>query len=238
MLAYAGIGSRTITPHEESKAATVANILRRVGMTLYSGGAEGADTAFHSGAGEASVIWVPWRNAGNIVFPVGEVIVGGDDPIGIKYTEKYHPNPGALSRGGRALMARNALQILGQPPNHPEVKFVVCIADKAEGDFVKGGTGQAVRIALDRGLPVYNLRYLEVMEALDKIKELLGFDMKRTTFKHPKSEIHADFRRTSGDSICETCGRPVRYHNVHQYGDDYDVPLFLFRTCDGRFWKL
>lgn len=197
MLPYAGIGSRDITPEERDKAKAVANVLRRIGMTLYSGGADGADTAFHEGAGESAVIWIPWKSAKNRI-------------------------------------------ILGRQPNYPQVKFVLCIAtrEKSDQDFVKGGTGQAVRIALDRAVPVFNLRYLDTMAALDQVRNVLGFDVKRRVFQHTKDEIPAEVIRACGESVCEKCGREFRYHNLHQYGGEYDFPLYLFQTCDGRLWKL
>ena len=58
-------------------------------------------------------------------------------------------------------MARNYFQVHGDPPHYPMVDFVVCCADRDLKDpkKVKGGTGQAVRMATKRGIPVFNIRY-------------------------------------------------------------------------------
>ena len=59
-------------------------------------------------------------------------------------------------------MARNCHQVLGQDLKTP-VDFIVCWT-KDGGE--SGGTGQALRIARDLNIPVYNL-YFE--DTIDKI---------------------------------------------------------------------
>ena len=80
----------------------------------------------------------------------------GQTPEGLESVSEYHPNPFGLSRGARSMMCRNYHQIHGYG-DLPMVSFVVCCADSS-GLGVKGGTGQAVRIARDLDIPVINIR--------------------------------------------------------------------------------
>ena len=61
-----------------------------------------------------------------------------------------------LSQGGRKLHARNWQIMMGHNDKTP-VKFVVCWTPEG---LVKGGTAQALRIADDMQIPVYNIFYM------------------------------------------------------------------------------
>ncbi len=41
--------------------------------------------------------------------------------------------------------------------------------------------------------------------------------------------------RASHLCICETCGKDYQHHQLYSWGS---FPLYLVRTCDGKFWKL
>lgn len=115
----------------------ISGLLTKVGYVLRSGGATGADTAFELGS------------AGAIVFTA-------DDPIpqwAFDTVDKYHPVANELTYYERRLHARNAMILLGAAGCTP-VEFVVCWTP---GGKVTGGTGQALRIAKDLGIRVYNL---------------------------------------------------------------------------------
>jgi hypothetical protein len=66
---------------------------------------------------------------------------------------KYHPAWNNLSHAAKKLMTRNTFQILGYDLNTP-VSFVVCWT---LGGKIQGGTGQALRIAKDMNIPIFNL---------------------------------------------------------------------------------
>ena len=65
----------------------------------------------------------------------------------------YHPNPEALSVGARKLMARNYCQLFGASPESEPSGFVVCYTSD---ELASGGTGQAIRMASDANIPVFN----------------------------------------------------------------------------------
>jgi hypothetical protein len=84
------------------------------------------------------------------------------------FTNKYHPAPEKLSRGGRALMNRNVCQILGLELDKPS-HAVIAWTQNAEQ---RGGTGQALRIATDHSIPIINMGMIEFASAKNVIAEL------------------------------------------------------------------
>jgi hypothetical protein len=71
----------------------------------------------------------------------------------MELAKEYHPAWGRLTQGGQKLMARNAYQVLGYTLDVP-ADFIVCWTVKG---LKTGGTGQALRMADDYGIPVFNL---------------------------------------------------------------------------------
>ena len=143
---YAGIGSRE-TPDEIGVLMTdIAKKLDSVGYTLRSGGAIGADTFFYNGARNREIY-------------LGTTTVR--DNRALQSVDKYHPYPKYLKSFVRNLMARNCLQVLGKEGDTPS-DFVICWTidgcihhDTRTRDT--GGTGQAISIASDYNIPVFNL---------------------------------------------------------------------------------
>jgi len=147
---YAGIGSRE-TPYKviETMQAT-SKFLSKYGYSLYSGGAEGADEAFEKGATNKT-IWLPWDGF-NGKFENGLDYVVPEEAK--EFVSKYHPNPKRLSEKAFMLMSRNAYQVLGPDLKSP-VEFVLCWTKNGKAS---GGTGQAMRIAKDYNIPIYNFK--------------------------------------------------------------------------------
>lgn len=144
---YAGIGSRETPSHILTLMTGIAEYLAIREWTLRSGGANGADSAFENGA-EAKEIYLPWQGFNGNASPLFR-----PTPEAIKMAEKYHPAWHKLRRGARLLMARNCHQVLGLDLKTP-VEMVICWTKDAAGG---GGTGQAIRIARDLGIPVNDL---------------------------------------------------------------------------------
>jgi hypothetical protein len=146
---YAGIGSRD-TPTDVLKLMTgIANKLSQLNYVLRSGGAEGADTAFETGA-KTKQIFLPWegfngRYSDNITYFVPE--------LNIDIVKKFHPYYNNLNKPAIKLMSRNSYQVLGLDLNDP-AEFVLCWTK--EGKMV-GGTSQALRIAKHYNIPIFNL---------------------------------------------------------------------------------
>lgn len=156
---YAGIGSRETPLEIKEKIKIIVEYLNSMDCVLRSGGAPGADEYFEEYA-KHKEIYLPWRNFN-----------GNDSPLykpskeSFEMTMKYHPNWYRLSVGARRLMARNCHQILGEDLKTP-VNFVICWT-KDGGKT--GGTGQAMRIADDLNIPIYNLFFEDTLEKILKI---------------------------------------------------------------------
>jgi hypothetical protein len=143
---YAGIGSRQTPKHILNIMTSIASKLEANGFMLRSGGAIGADTAFENG----------------IQFNSNKEIFLADDATtdALQLAEMYHPNWDACSAYARKLHARNGMILLGANLNDP-VNFVICYT--ADGKAT-GGTGQALRLADDKNIPILNLYFDDVYQ--------------------------------------------------------------------------
>lgn len=164
-LAYAGIGSRETPDDIQAAMTAIARRLHDLGFVLYSGGADGADTAFYNGSGDLNEIYLPWDGfnqfAGKYRLPA---------PAAFTIASLIHPGWRNLKKGGRPLMARNCHQVMREDLATP-VDFVVCwTQDGAEESKDRsprtGGTGQAIDLASRMGIPVVNLARDGAMEKL------------------------------------------------------------------------
>ena len=137
------------------------------GHTLRSGGAEGADEAFEVGCqtnqGKME-IYLPYRG-----FRKNKSNFYGTNKEARNLAKKYHPNWGVLGATGRDFMGRNAYQILGAGLDTPS-DFILCWTPDGK---VTGGTGQALRMAVDYSIPVFNLGSMTLDEANEGITKLL-----------------------------------------------------------------
>lgn len=137
-LPYTGIGARQ-TPHN------VQNIMKNLafslrteyGFILRSGGARGADLAFENGAGQAKEIFKAHHAT----------------PDATTLAARFHPAWNNLDDYGKKLMARNVMQVLGENLDSPSA-FVVCWTPNGA---MTGGTSQALRIAKEWNIPIFNL---------------------------------------------------------------------------------
>ena len=142
---YAGIGSRKTPLGIQEQMTVFARVMNKEGYTLRSGGADGADMAFEKGAGGNCEIYLPWKgfngNPSPLWPPSPEAFIMG---------KHYHKGWNNLSEDGKKYHARNCHQILGQDLKTP-VEFVACWTKDGKAS---GGTGQAIRIAMDLGIYV------------------------------------------------------------------------------------
>ena len=150
---YAGIGSRETPKKVGETMISIARLLEKNGFGLNSGGAPGADSYFEQGSTEFfRKIYLPWDGFNGKYSNNKDYIV---PPDASEFTDKYHPNPKALSKKGRLFMSRNAYQVLGDSLSvDTRVDFVLCWTKDGK---ISGGTGQAMRIAKNYGIPVFNL---------------------------------------------------------------------------------
>lgn len=162
---YAGIGSRSTPEHIQKIMTEIAEILERKKFILRSGGTNGADQAFERGVkhNNKEIFYTDKYNIGKEWF----YEYNKDDlDIAEKFLKAYHP---AYKNGGvgikrssaKKLLMRNTFQIFGVGDNTENSKFIICYTPDGAESFTSydtGGSGQAIRIAVDYDIPVYNLK--------------------------------------------------------------------------------
>lgn len=162
---YTGIGSRYCPQHVLNLITTIASQLELDGYTLRTGAARGCDTAFARGV-KSTTNRLIYNPPNRFIRPNPNIIDCSQLPNwqqAIDISSRYHPKWKSLSHSAKMLMSRSVYQILGTTLDDPS-EFVLCYtSDGSEGDTSKqtGGTGQAIRIAVDFNIPVINvLNYL------------------------------------------------------------------------------
>lgn len=161
MKTYTGIGSRSTPLDVQALMEAYANHLAVGGWVLRSGGAEGADQAFQRGVhGGAKEIYLPWGGFNQFNhdpengFYVAEEF--GNYTQAQEIAKSNHPAWENCGQGARRLHTRNVYQVLGKDLSTPS-QALVCWAEPSSDGHVKGGTGMAVRIAKQCGVPIINL---------------------------------------------------------------------------------
>lgn len=149
---YAGIGSRE-TPGDVLVFMHSIAIHLGSHAILRSGGAKGADRAFEEGCDE--------NDLGK-----KEIFLAKDcTPEALVMAANYHPAWDRCSEAARKLHGRNCMIMLGRNLDTP-VSFVICWTKDGQES---GGTGQAMRIALQHKIPVLNLFYPETQEMIRRM---------------------------------------------------------------------
>jgi hypothetical protein len=169
-IAYAGIGARRIPTETAVLIESLAAELARRDWVLRTGLSPGADQAFFRGAHEAGgeiELYLPCPGFEAEALAGREQRVSGlerPSPAAHELAARFH-RPwdgrawGELSSHEQALLARDAHQVLGPELDSPS-GWVVCWTPDGGldgSDPRSQGTGQALRIAADRAIPVLNL---------------------------------------------------------------------------------
>lgn len=165
---YTGIGSRSTPGDVLAMMKKIGQILGKKGYVLRSGAAEGADSAFEQGCdsvGGLKEIYLPWKEFNGSNSDLYESSSAAEE-----IAFQYHPNLYACKHSVIKLMARNSHQVLGKDCR-TKSSFVVCYCPLDEKGKWKGGTGQALRIASDKKIPIFNLY---IKEELENLKSFLA----------------------------------------------------------------
>lgn len=178
-LYYTGIGSRETPTQVMEEMSRLALQLAPL-LTLRSGGADGADTAFEKGcrAGHGPAdIYLPWAGFNTSPSGLHEVCTRA-----LQMASTVHPAWENLNRGPQYLHGRNCYQVLGKTLDTPS-EFVVCwTADGCESAKQRrkttGGTATAIVLAERNGIPVFNLANDESRRRLSSLlKERFNVDV-------------------------------------------------------------
>lgn len=170
------IGSRDTPEHKRYELRDLAKAYSEAGWIGRSGGAWGADTCLEEGAPDSpKEIYLPWDNFNgrkhdkNTFFALNYSSRKGEAEWIAMCT---HPAWERCSLAARQLHSRNVFQILGKDLETPS-RCVICYAQPVgKKGYVKGGTATAVKLAIDEGIPVFNLwndnAFDEAMEFLNE----------------------------------------------------------------------
>ncbi len=166
---YAGIGSRETPKHILEIIEKLTYVLAKKGFKLRTGGADGCDTAAEKGCDRGNgqkEVYLPWKGFNGNQSELFDVC---DKAIELAF--KYHPNLYGQKDSVIKLIARNGYQVLGKNLK-TKVHFVLCYCPVVNS-VPQGGTSQAIRIAEDKSIPVFNLFFPEDLERLKEfIKEV------------------------------------------------------------------
>ena len=145
---YTGIGSRDTPTGVLRMMTKIAQGLAKTDdAILRSGGAKGADSAFEDGA-DKKEIYLPWKGFNDNDSPLFDITNEA-----YEMAKHYHPAWNRCSSAARKFHARNCYQVLGKDLDTP-TDLVICWTP---GGKITGGTGQALRIALDYNININNL---------------------------------------------------------------------------------
>lgn len=147
---YAGIGARNTPPEIKYIMTKCAAYLQTIDYVLRSGGANGADSAFERDITnpDHKEIYLPWGN-----FNGNQSTLCQPSAEAFRMAAIYHLAWHKCNTIARGFHARNCHQVLGLDLKTPS-DFILCWTPKGE---VTGGTGQALRIAIDHNIPIANM---------------------------------------------------------------------------------
>lgn len=156
---YCGIGARVTPLDIQLDMQLLSKVAAKLGWILRSGGANGADTAFEQGCDTLhgkKEIYLPWSgfngNTSSLVSPSDRAV---------RTANTIHPAFISLKPAAKLLVARNMHQVMGEDMNTP-TDCVICWTqngqlNKQQYTRQSGGTGSAIALASDWGIPVFNL---------------------------------------------------------------------------------
>ena len=172
--AYAGIGSRRTPATVLAAMADLAETLGRAGCVLSTGGADGADRAFETGAlrTDAPVtVHAPWSGYNgyrpgrepesdiDVRVPDANDAVQGRTYLDI--ARRHHPAWERCGRGARALFVRNVAILAGALGGDGDALPVLAVVAYTPNGLAEGrdagGTGHGLRVAAELGIPAVNV---------------------------------------------------------------------------------
>lgn len=178
-LTYTGVGSRETPQAELMLMQRLGKRFAELGMTLRSGAADGADTAFEQGClsvdGARHEIFLPWAGFNN--RKDGIVSPGAKMNQAFEMASTVHPAWTRLTHAAQKLHSRNCFQLLGQNLDSPS-EFLICwtrdgCMGRATRNSKSGGTATAIVLAEDHRVPIFNMAVPGWMNRLtDLIEEL------------------------------------------------------------------
>ena len=218
---YAGVGARRTPPAVLDSMRDMARELAARGWHLRTGGATGADSAFaHAVPAGQRTVFVPWRGYNG--WDAAKCRVLGADEIRTmrKAVAPHHPAWERCAGRVRDLHARNVAVLLGADLGQP-VDAMVCWTDRGR---VSGGTGMAIRVARQQGIPVLNLAETDPREAMRRLEGIgasVGVSLSRRSGEQERAvpDESAERRRDgNGEDLSQATTTRSTSHNEARSG--------------------
>jgi len=114
---------------------------------------------------------LPWADFNSHLYDPYDALnhfILGEEKEGHDAAKKLHPLYDNLNKVALRMHSRNYYQIMGYD-KYPKSDFVICCADPDNNNGVKGGTGQAVRVARHYNIDVINIREENWKEEFDQL---------------------------------------------------------------------
>lgn len=177
---FAGAGPRSIPEGSSFQLDIMERIgarIRELGGYMRLGHSGQCDMAFERGARERSILYLPFPgfniNVERLTRHIS-ILTELDQRIrqeAARSVVELHPSRGnTRSRHGFLCLARNYLIVMGQE-NTPVDGLIYWGIPLDDHGNVKGGTGQTVRFAMSRNVPVYNLYNMNEQQIMAKLEQ-------------------------------------------------------------------
>lgn len=191
-LYWTGVGSRDTPTDVQEEMRALGRVLAAAGYILRSGGADGADLAFETGAreipGARLEIFLPRKG-----FNKNPSRLFGVGPNALALAATIHPVWDRLEEGSRTLHARNCYQVLGKRLDSPSAFLVCWTEDGCESEHSRsrgtGGTATAIVLASRHSVPVFNLKREGRRAALGEFLAQRGVALPKTTLKADQASL-------------------------------------------------
>lgn len=172
---YTGVGSRE-TPYYVLPLMTyTAKVLDKLGYTLRSGGASGADCAFEVGSNNHAIYSI---NKNHKPISGKPSIIPDLEPYRKLVSECCLHYKNIRNQNVKDLHTRNVCQVIGHNPNEIiKSDFLICYT--YNGEHI-GGTTTAIRCAERFDIPVFNFgKYATIEEMQVHLKEFLKLHVRK-----------------------------------------------------------
>jgi len=189
-LIITGVGSRK-TPMDVCKhIREIAAYIGSKNGIIRSGNARGADHAFEHPDVNCEIYMAKQPNYGTFANPKHTYYFGVSHEAKMMAL-KYHPTPHIIQNNNYiwTLMARNSYQVLGHDLKSPTNGLICWTPDGATSVTTRktGGTGQAIRIANDMDIPVYNIQKY----GTENVKDFVDSCVEKRKFNYDHSnDLH------------------------------------------------
>lgn len=172
---YTGVGSRETPYYVLALMTYTAKVLDKLGYTLRSGGASGADCAFERGSNKHAIYSI---NKTHIPVSGKPNIIPNLEPYRKLAAECCLHYKNIRNQNVKDLHTRNVCQVIGHDPNEViKSDFLICYT--FNGEHI-GGTTTAIRCAERFDIPVFNFgRYKTIEEMQVQLKEFLKLHIRK-----------------------------------------------------------